>query len=392
MSLDAPANPRGSRPAPPPRGTDGALLLLTRQLDRAPRGGREMLSKLNHDALASILGERLVVFELPPARPRRPRDILNTFCGHIDGLTAQTIDAAIERIQREDVRQVFIDGSNLGGFVAALKARLKQVEVISFFHNVEARFFWGALAATRTPRALAVLLANFLAERKAARLSDKRICLSERDSTLLKRLYGKGATHIAPMALDDQFTAQAVDPNAPDTAPFALFVGGNFYANRDGISWFVRHVARRIDIKICIVGKGMENLRAQLEIPGRVEVIGPVESLGEWYRRARFVIAPIFDGSGMKTKVAEALMFGKKVVGTPEAFSGFEALLPQAGWVCRDADEFVVAMKAADRTTQDSFDPRLREIYLRHHSLAAARERLRAILEAPCVARVAASP
>ena len=40
---------------------------------------------------------------------------------------------------------------------------------------------------------------------------------------------------------------------------------------------------------------------------------------------AALVIAPIFDGSGMKTKVAEALMHGKHVVGTPEAFSGYAA-------------------------------------------------------------------
>ncbi len=355
-------------------------MLVTKQLDPTPRGGREMLCKLNHDALASIFGERLVVVELPPASPTNLREIANAFRGHIDGLTAESIDAVIDCIQRENVLQLFVDGSNLGGLVAAVKRRLNHIEVVSFFHNVEARFFWGALATKKTPRGFAVFIANFLAERKATRLSDKRICLSERDSHLLKKLYRQGATHIAPMALEDTLSAEIVARPPVDSEAFALFVGGNFYANRQGIAWFVQHVAPRVDIKVCVVGKGMEDMRTQLEIPGRVEVVGPVDSLAEWYQRARFVIAPIFDGSGMKTKVAEALMHGKKVVGTPEAFSGYEGIAAMAGWLCRDEKEFIVAMNEAKARITAPFDANLREIFLRTYSLDAARERLRDIL------------
>jgi glycosyltransferase involved in cell wall biosynthesis len=371
--LQSPHTPGMPQAAPPP----AKVMLLTKQLDLAPRGGREMLCKLNHVVLDSIFGERLVVFELPPARPANLRETFTAFLGHIDGLTAQTIDDAINHIQRENVRQVFVDGSNLGGFVSALKRRLIDIEVITFFHNVEARFFWGALATAKSSRALAVFIANFLAERKAARLSDKLICLSERDSRLLKRLYGRGATHIAPIALEDNLPSDAVAPRPTAGAqPFALFVGGNFYANRVGIVWFVKHVAPHVDIRICIIGKGMQGMRRQLEIPGRVEVIGPVDSLAEWYSRARFVIAPIFDGSGMKTKVAEALMHGKKVVGTPEAFSGYEQVAARGGWCCSSPTEFVSAINAARTTITSAFDPELRALYEEHFSLSAATARL----------------
>ena len=358
------------------------VMLLTKQLDPDPRGGREMLCKLNYEALSSLLGDRLVVVQLPHSRPSNLLSILNTFRGHIDGLSLQVIDHAINQIKHENVRQVFIDGSNLGGFVAVLKKQLKHVEVISFFHNVEARFFWGALAASKTPRALAVLIANFLAERKAACLSDKRICLSERDSCLLTKLYGKGATHIFPIALEDKLQTVTLTSNSStDAEPFALFVGGSFYANRNGIAWFVQHVVPQVDIKICVVGKGMDDMRAQLEVSGRVEVIGPVDNLQYWYRRACFVIAPIFDGSGMKTKVAEALMFGKKVVGTPEAFSGYELVSTRAGWCCSSSTEFVAAINAACATIKSTFDPELRSIYEEKFSLSAQSARLAEVLD-----------
>ena len=328
------------------------ILLVTKKLDPAPAGGRELLCSLNFDALKALYGDRLRLFELPAGRLHGARAYLNAFRGHIDGLNADTIDAAMRTIQSENVSKVFVDGSNLGGFVAELKRRHPRVEVTVFFHNVEARFFWGSLRMQKNLRALAVLVANALAERKAVRFSDKRVCLSERDSRLLRRLYGRAATHISPMALQDKLPTDLDRSLRTKGEEFILFVGGAFYANRAGISWFVEHVVPRIGIKTCIVGRGFEDIKHELERAGKVEVVGAVDRLAEWYRDARFVIAPIFDGSGMKTKVAEALMYGKKIVGTPEAFSGYEDIVDRAGWRCATADEFVDAISHAQREVE----------------------------------------
>lgn len=356
------------------------VMLVTKQLDQAPSGGRELLCKLNHDALKEIYGEQLVLFELP----RRPlegiRTVLSAFTGHIDGLNESTIASALQLIQRENVAKVFVDGSNLGGFVKAIKTSLPQVEISTFFHNVEARFFWGSLREKKSLRAIAVLIVNYLAERKSVKYSDKIICLSQRDSRLMRRYYGRPATHVSPMALADKLPAGQNQLTSPPNEKFALFVGGIFYANLAGITWFVKNVAPRIDIKICIVGRGFEKFREELEIEGKVEVIGGVDSLAYWYQKAQFVIAPIFDGSGMKTKVAEALMYGKKIIGTPEAFSGYADVTSKAGRVCASADEFVAAINAVDNIVNSNFDSELREIYEQTYSYTAAKARLERIM------------
>ena len=142
----------------------------------------------------------------------------------------------------------------------------------------------------------------------------------------------------------------------------------------------MKHVAPRIDIKICIVGRGLEHLKPELEIPGKVEVIGAVDSLAEWYMNSYFVIAPIFDGSGMKTKVAESLMFGKKIIGSHEAFSGYEEIADRAGRICASADDFVTAIESADTMVRCPFDRELRAIYEERYSYAAARSRLESIM------------
>lgn len=361
-------------------GESSKVMLVTMQLQVARSGGRELLCKLNHDALRDICGDRMLLFELPRGRLRGLNSIMKAFRGHIDGVNAGSISTALDYIKAENVRKIFIDGSNLGEFARAVKLRFPYVVVNTFFHNVEARFFLGSFRQNISLHALAVLIANFLAERKAVRYSDKIICLSQRDSLLLQRLYGRAATNLSPMALQDNSPSAVDSRTSLSNERFALFVGGDFYANRRGIIWFVNHVVPHISIKVFIVGRGFEQHRLDLERKGKVVVIGEVDSLTRWYVDSHFVIAPIFDGSGMKTKVAEALMFGKKIIGTPEAFSGYEDVVDRAGWVCTTAADFVAAIKSARSEINIAFDPALYAIFKEKYSYLAARSRLAGII------------
>ena len=268
------------------------VMLVTNELQDSPVGGRQQLCKLNHDALKAICGERLVLVELPRRRLRGLRQFLNAFKGHIDGLNATVIDEAIHTIRTRNVGKLFVDGSNLGGLVKLVKQEFPNVEVTTFLHNVEARLFLGLLRYAKTPRALAMLVANYLAERKTVDFSDKIVCLSERDSGLLARIYGRAATHISAIAIKDKVPPGFAHQAAASSEKFALFVGGGFYANRAGIRWFVKYVAPRISIRICVVGRGLDDLRPLLERAGNVVVMGAVESLAQWYQSAHFVIAP----------------------------------------------------------------------------------------------------
>lgn len=356
-----------------------SVLLVTNSIHNSAFGGRELLCKLNHDILIKLYGSRLYIYELKRVRLSSMSQLSGALRGHIDGVNTASIREICTFVRQKDIQIVFVDGSNLGAVVQALHRLVRNVVVATFYHNVEARFFWGSFTATKSLRSLFIFVANFLAECKATRLSDKRICLSERDSNLLNRFYGKSATYIAPLALDDKIPSYSLDGSLmriPELEPFILFVGGSFYANRDGIAWFVKQVVPHISIKLCIVGKNMEDMRSKLEVPGRVEVIGTVDNLSEWYLHALFVIAPIFDGSGMKTKVAEALMYGKKVVGTPEAFSGYEQVAERAGWCCGSPIDFVSAINEACSNITTRFDPELRALYKEHFSLSAATSRL----------------
>ena len=358
------------------------LLLITKKIHARPIGGRELLCRLNERVLKALLGGRFNKFEIDDGSDSFFDKAIGALRGQVDGVDSAKISQIVQFIQEENASQVFIDGSNLGSISRALKKHSPGLEVITFYHNVETRFFLGALRRDRTPKALAVLLGNYLAERAATRFSDKRICLNERDSFVLKKFFGRTATHISSMAIDRPVLSAGKSTSEVPHDDYTLFVGGNFYANLAGIEWFGIFISPHFSLPLYVVGRGYDQVREKLEIPGKIIMVGSVDDLNEWYRKSKFIVAPIFDGSGMKTKVAEALMYGKKIVGTPEAFVGYEATLPHAGWCCRSPEDFLNACKTAEREDSDSVNEALIEIYEENYSFTAVQRRFSEILVA----------
>ena len=252
--------------------------------------------------------------------------------------------------------------------------------IVTFYHNVEAQFFFDALRAAPSVHALGVLIANIIAERWAATYSQRRVLLNERDARLHARYYRRPGTDVLPMALRDQYDPSAAEAARPWDKPYALFVGGGFYANVEGMAWYAEKVAPNAPLDTVVIGRGMDVHRTRLEQWGGVHVIGEVDELARWYAHAQIIVAPILSGSGMKTKTAEALMHGKTMAGTAEAFEGYDTV-PQDGLArCATPADFLEALQRSILVKAD-FDPELRKHYIQRHSEAAMRETLKNILE-----------
>ena len=350
-------------------------LLITNEIEKNPKGGRELLCKLNYDILSNLFEDELKIIELKKKCDTKTNKIKDTLQGNIDGINSNTIKIILQDINKENIIKIFIDGSNLGAIVVKIKKNYPSIEIITYFHNVEARFFWGLLKKRKNIKSLGVLLANYLAEKSAVKYSDNIICLSSRDSNLLYRIYGRKSNYISPISLEDKFYSKNKEYSLYNARNYALFVGSNFYANVEGIRWFITKVVPFINIPVYIVGNGFDELFNELSIPKKVIVVGAVDNLNDWYHNSKFVIAPIFDGSGMKTKVAEALMFGKKVIGTKEAFVGYEDELQKVGWLCNSSQEFIETINHAERNITSLFDSNIRTIYENKYSYTSMRDR-----------------
>ena len=114
------------------------------------------------------------------------------------------------------------------------------------------------------------------------------------------------------------------------------------FPNIEGLNWFLKHVAPYIDMDIRIVGACCKNPAFHNRIlPDNVYLEGYVDNIARYYINADAVIAPIFSGSGMKTKTIEAMSYGKTIFGTNEAFAGIECDYDKIGGLCNTAEEFI---------------------------------------------------
>lgn len=96
-----------------------------------------------------------------------------------------------------------------------------------------------------------------------------------------------------------------------------LFVGSASYRPYEvGLAWFVREVYPQLaaadDVRLDVVGHPP---RRPVHAPG-VSYLGRVDSVLPHYERAHVVIVPVFEGSGTRLKILEAMAYGRPVVST----------------------------------------------------------------------------
>ena len=153
-----------------------------------------------------------------------------------------------------------------------------------------------------------------------------------------------------------------------------------FAPNNEGLLWFVKNVVPQVNINLKVVGKGMEKLKAEEEALHDLEIIGSVPDLAPYIIEADIMILPIFKGSGMKVKTCESLMFGKNILGTDEAFEGYDADYDRIGGKCNTADDFIMKIKEFEASPRPRFNAYSRQLYLERYSEPTLVENMKNVL------------
>ena len=102
-----------------------------------------------------------------------------------------------------------------------------------------------------------------------------------------------------------------------------------------------------------------------------------VDDLTALYESADFVLLPIISGGGMKVKTAESLKFGKYLIGTPEAFEGYD-INDDIAAVCKNKQEFVKNIREFNRPYR--YNAASRELFKRKYSFDVSLETFKNIL------------
>lgn len=180
-------------------------------------------------------------------------------------------------------------------------------------------------------------------ERRALSLATLGLVISERDRD---ELGGAGNVRVNPNGVDlpDSTNLAARDPAT------VTFSGTMSYPpNADAASWFVSSVlpfVRRVcpEVKVRIVGRAPGRAVAGLARVAGVTVTGEVPSVHEELCRAAVAVCPVRYGSGVQTKILEAMAAGAPVVATGTSAAGLEEPLRRHVLVADGAEQFATAV------------------------------------------------
>ena len=359
------------------------LFIRYRKPERIDAGG-EQATNSNYRVLCSLLGEENVTTIYVHESPSKWKLIVNAFGifynfvkGYYYGLSPRRVNDMVRKAK--DFDYVFIDRSIFGVIAGALKQDGYKGKIITFFHNVESVYFRAKIGKNK-PWCSLVEHCAFYNDNQACRHSDTIIVLNERDRGEIARLHGRRADLIAPIVFKDTYQLEKYPDEPCDTVPTCLFLGTYFPMNVHGILWFIREVMPHVSIRLQIVGKGMSAIESQIENKEHIEVYSDVPDLRPYIEKADFMLLPIFEGSGMKVKTCEALMYGKNIIGTTEAFEGYALDYEKVGALCNTRDEFIAALQDATTHPRARFNRYAREIFLNNYSEQVKVERYKEVL------------
>lgn len=350
------------------------ILYIARESGTKKTGASQVMAR-NLEALRTIVGkENVAEYYFPKTNAKNVA--ISLIQGGSYGVTKRE-ETAVMRIARELLPDfVFLESSCFGSLYKQM-AKIKS-KTMCFAHNLDTALCRQEISSRSVLVGLLKYWSTRFNERRTVKYADVLICLNQRDSDGFMRMFGREADLILPITFNKRGLAMP-SLSHPALQPYCLFVGSDFFPNVEGIKWFIQNVATQVRTHFRIVGSCCDNPDLKvLTLPHNVEMVGYAENLEEEYLNASGVIAPIFKGSGMKTKTIEALSYGKSVFGTSEAFAGIECDFTRIGALCNTADEFVKVLHSTDlNNTVNNYSL---EIFSRNFSDEVFIEQLRGFL------------
>lgn len=359
---------------------------------------------MHYKALCDIFGRENIFFiNLSPTE--RERRLLNYISygkyktvldrvhrwmqGNMMFISNDIISEICEVINSNAIRTVFIEDSVFGNLVKKIKKNCKECKVLSFYHDVKADLYKQWMDNERTLKSKIEYTIGIRQEYVNQKYADINIVFNERDAKTYQVYYGKRPEAIIPLPAPVPVISHGImnSITAKDDKKHILFVGKKYYPNLVGFKWFVDNVLPSLtdNIQVDVVGRGLEELKKEYSDP-RINVIGGVESLDPYYENADIVIAPLFDGGGMKSKTVEALSFGKIFVGTEESLFGFweemdSNIRGKTCYQCNTPEEWIQTINDLANDEIHKFNESVFELFKAKFSYDVVRDKLKAIME-----------
>lgn len=310
---------------------------------RGRKTGGDLVRKNNYKLLKKIFKENMYDYFFKIYKGKK-KALKNYLMLEFNGQTKNMEEEIFKIIEERSINSIFFDGSFYGNLNKKIKKKYNNIKIVTFFHNVEKNYYKSRMKV----ESFLYITAYFSIvynEKLAIKYSDELILLNEREKKELIKNYRplvkNKKINLVPIFLEDKYNEKEKIKKCDYNL---LFIGSYFFANIQGISWFIKEVLPNINGKLVIIGNEMERLKKDFKDFPKLEIKGTVENLEEYYYSDNIIISPIFTGAGMKTKTIEAMMYNKTIIGTKEAFIGIKDI-DKIGYECNTKEEFIELLK-----------------------------------------------
>lgn len=356
---------------------DNKILLITHHWGNNHFGGRQGLSKVNKKCMDIVFKNELFTYYIDTKKDNFLRKCLNYLYFYIDGVSRHDISKIILLISEHNIKTVYLDGSTFGILARILK-KIFNINILTFYHHCETSFYWQLLKEKKTLKYFLLFILVYYNETLSAKYSSLLLIMTQRDKQKILHRRSNKESFMLPMVIDDTDVMLSSNHTSNNPSPYLLFVGGGgLFGNYYGVKWFIENIVDEISYNFVIVGDGYEDLIKKYFNKKNVIFLGKCDELSEIYYNSAAVVAPIFFGSGMKTKVAEAIMFGKYVFGSNEAFIGYEDSLNKIGTLCNNKKDFAFAINNFQSSSKTELI--IRNEFIEKYSLHSQIERFKII-------------
>jgi glycosyltransferase involved in cell wall biosynthesis len=207
---------------------------------------------------------------------------------------------------------------------------------------------------------------------------DAVLALSEVDARILRDALGTTPVYCSSFGIRES-TRPAAGKAARPFDGTVLYVGSEYhYPNLDAVNWFLDHVWHEIAaadsrLRFRLVGEWSEATRKRLRRHPRAECLGFVPDL-ESLLRTSILVVPVRIGSGVRTKILQAMMEGAPVVSTTVGAEGIPVRNGRELLIRDDPHEFAQAVLtlADDATLRRRLATSARRLAAKKFSVSAA--------------------
>ena len=342
------------------------MLLITHGWKKDHFGGRQQYSKCLIESLNKNKYNDLEIYNINPYIKQNFND--KFFSLKTDYLSNVDISNIMKIIKKNETKIIIIDCSSMGVLCKKIKFFNKNIKIMIIHHHIECSFFVKLFYNSKNIKNLFIAFKMYINEYLSTKYSNKQIFFTKKDLSSAKFLFKSKNPEVLPVAQTAAGNYDNINNNFKLHKPYMLFVGGaGLLPNSIGILWFIKKVLPKIDLSLVVVGTGYEEL-VKKEFK-KVNFLGKVNDLSSLYENSEFVIAPIFSGSGMKTKVAQSAGYGKTIFATNEAIIGYEEFEGKIFIKCQNDLEFIDNIKNYKKLINKK--EKVIEIFTKNYSIEA---------------------